>query len=96
MSRFSRSASHDPGQPQLPQDPDCHEVGRVLQAFLDGELGPEDGELVTAHLAVCDRCDIESRTVLAVRDAIRRQRPDLDVDRLARLERFVDDLADRP
>lgn len=79
----------------LPADPDCHEVGRVLQCFLDGELGPADAELVAAHLAHCDRCDLESRTVDAVREAIREQRPDLDIDSLTRLERFVDDLADR-
>jgi anti-sigma factor (TIGR02949 family) len=76
----------------LPDEPDCHEVARVLQSFLDGELGPEDAEKVAAHLALCEPCDIESSTVEAVRDAIRVQRPDIDTGDLARLERFVDEI----
>ncbi len=76
----------------LSAEPDCHEVARVLQAFLDGELGPDNAEKVAAHLAHCEPCDIESNTVDAVRDAIRAQRPDIDVDELGRLESFVNDI----
>jgi hypothetical protein len=94
--RHFRRLPIDLDRQNLPSSPDCHEVGRVLQAYLDGELGPDDAELVAEHLADCDRCEIESRTVLAVRDAIRQQRPDLDIDRLARLERFVEGLAEQP
>ena len=79
------------GRP-LPDDPDCHEVARVLQSFLDGELGPEDTEKVAGHLALCEPCDIESTTIDAVRDAIRIQRPDIDAEDLSRLERFVDEI----
>ena len=76
----------------LSTEPDCHEVARVLQAFLDGELGPDNSEKVAAHLAHCEYCDIESHTIDAVRDAIRAQRPDIDVDELARMESFVNDI----
>jgi anti-sigma factor RsiW len=76
----------------LPPDPDCHVVGAVLQAYLDGELGPEDAELVAEHLEHCERCQIEASTVEKVVDAIRRQRPDLDPAPIDRLAGFVDRL----
>jgi len=88
--RFRRRAAATP----LPPNPECHEVGAVLQAYLDGELGPEDAELVTEHLEHCQRCGIELERVTRVIDAIRRQRPDLEADALARLDRFVHDLAE--
>lgn len=84
--------SRDRASRPVPPDADCREVARVLQSFLDGELGPEDGETVAAHLAVCEHCNIESATIDAVRDTIRAQRPDLDVDDLSRLEAFVADI----
>lgn len=78
-------------------DPECHQVGSVLQAYLDGELGPHDAELVSEHLQHCQRCGIEAATVTNVIDAIERQRPDLDPEPLDRLTRFVDELpADSP
>jgi anti-sigma factor RsiW len=73
----------------LPPEPDCHQVGAVLQAYLDGELGPEDAGLVAAHLEHCERCEIESETVTKVIEAIRRQRPDLDPTPIDRLTGFV-------
>ncbi|MEX0835634.1 MAG: zf-HC2 domain-containing protein [Nitriliruptor sp.] len=76
----------------LPPDPECHVVGEVLQAYLDGELGPEDAELVAEHLEHCERCGIEAATVERVVDAIKRQRPDLDPEAIGRLTGFVDRL----
>ena len=52
--RFSRRAVTP-----LPPDPDCGQVGAVLQAYVDGELGPQDGERIAEHLEHCDRCGIE-------------------------------------
>ena len=77
----------------LPPEPDCHEVGAVLQSYLDGELGAEDTGVVAAHLEHCERCGIEAATVTRVIAAIGRQRPDLDPEPLARLAGFVDQLA---
>ncbi len=76
----------------LPPDPECHEVGAVMQAYLDGELGPQDAELVAAHLEHCERCQIESATVERVVEAIKQQRPDLDLEPIERLAGFVDRL----
>ncbi len=78
----------------LPTAPDCHQVGSVLQAYLDGELGPRDAEVMAGHLEHCDRCGIEATTVDRVIDAIKRQRPDLDPVPLRRLTGFVDQLLD--
>jgi anti-sigma factor RsiW len=86
MSLFSRAAT------PLPAQPSCEQVGRVLQSFVDGELGPQDAERVAAHLEHCDRCDIEVAVIDRVVRAIRRQRPDLEADVLARLEGFVTDI----
>jgi anti-sigma factor RsiW len=77
----------------LPPDPECHVVGAVLQAYLDGELGPQDAEIVAEHLEHCERCGIEATTVGRVVDAIKRQRPDLDPEPIDRLASFVDGLA---
>lgn len=80
----------------LPPEPDCHQVGAVLQSYLDGELGAEDAGLVTAHLEHCERCEIESETVTKVIESIRRQRPDLDPARIDRLTGFVEGLGRGP
>lgn len=76
----------------LAPDPECHVVGAVLQAYLDGELGPQDAELVAEHLQHCERCQIESAIVVRVVDAIKQQRPDLDPAPIERLTGFVDRL----
>ncbi len=76
----------------LADPPDCEQVGAVLQSYLDGELGADDGELVAAHLEHCRRCGIEADTIRQVIDAIRRQRPDLDGAVLDRLRAEVDRL----
>ena len=78
----------------LPAEPDCAEVGAVLQAYLDDELEARDAEAVAAHLAHCERCGIEAETVGRVIAAIERQRPDLDAGVLERLAGFVDELAE--
>lgn len=85
--RFGRQAPTP-----LPAPPECHQVGAVLQAYLDGELGAKDAELVAAHLEHCERCGIEVTTITRVVQAIRRQRPDLETDTLDRLGSFVDEL----
>ncbi len=71
----------------------CRAVRRILQAFLDGEVEPRHAELVAAHLESCQRCGVEARTFQAVIAALRRLRPDLDVEAYTRLCQVVDRLA---
>jgi anti-sigma factor RsiW len=76
----------------LPEDPSCEQVGAVLQAFVDGELGPPDTDLVADHLEHCERCRIEATTVQRVIDTIRAQRVELSPQLQARLTAMVDEL----
>jgi anti-sigma factor RsiW len=72
----------------------CHEVRRMLQSVLDGEMPADRAELVAAHLESCRRCEIEAHTVRQVIAAIRRQRPDLDLAAVTRLTDVAERLAE--
>jgi anti-sigma factor RsiW len=76
----------------LPEDPSCEQVGAVLQAFVDGELGPHDTDLVAEHLEHCERCRIEATTVQQVVDTIRAQRVELGPEVQDRLTAILDEL----
>ena len=77
----------------LPEHPSCEQVGAVLQAYLDGELGAGDTDLVANHLEHCERCRIEASTVQRVIDTIRAQRLELAPEVRDRLTAMVDELA---
>jgi anti-sigma factor RsiW len=77
----------------VPEDPSCEQVGAVLQAFVDGELGPHDSDLVAEHLEHCERCRIEATTVQRVIDTIRAQRVEVAPEVQDRLTAMVDELA---
>ncbi len=87
MKRWRRRAS------PLPPEPSCEQVAAVLQAYLDGELGPQDTERVAEHLEHCRRCQIEAETFERVISAIRRQRPAVGPEVSERLTALVDELA---
>ena len=40
----------------------CHEVGRILQTYLDGELNEARVAMVTAHLEHCRRGKVATPT----------------------------------
>lgn len=71
---------------------DCRDVRRLMQRFVDGELPPSQTELVAEHLRDCQRCGLSADTFRAVKAALRRLRPDLDVDALTRLHTYADEL----
>lgn len=77
----------------LPEAPSCEQVGAVLQAYLDGELGPQDTGRVAEHLEHCQRCQIEAATFERVIAAIRRQQPPVAPEVSDRLTALVDELA---
>lgn len=65
----------------------CREVGRVLQAYLDGEL--EGGEeLVAAHLEDCRRCGLEEAVYRDLKASLSHGPAEVDPEAVARLERF--------
>lgn len=69
----------------------CRQVHRILQSFLDGELGEHDVELVAAHLESCTRCRVEADMFGRVIEAVRELRPDIDLAGYTRLVSSVED-----
>ena len=45
---------------------ECHEIQKKLEAFLDGELPPEESDIVNAHLEFCADCQREFEKISAV------------------------------
>ncbi len=70
----------------------CRQVHRILQSFLDGELGEHDVELVAAHLESCTRCRVEADMFGRVIEAVRELRPDIDLAGYTRLVASVEDI----
>lgn len=50
----------------------CHEVGRILQTYLDGELDQSRVGKVTAHLEHCRRCGMEAGAYTRIKDSLAR------------------------
>lgn len=66
----------------------CREVGRVLQAHLDGELELAEAQAVADHLNGCRGCGMEADVYAEIKAALCRQADELPPDALARLRRF--------
>ncbi|HSH22766.1 MAG TPA: zf-HC2 domain-containing protein [Acidimicrobiales bacterium] len=69
--------------------PDCREVGRVLQSYLDGELDESTARRIGAHLELCQRCGLEAATYLEIRRCLERRARTLPDDSLERLRTFA-------
>lgn len=50
----------------------CHEVGRILQDYLDDDLDQTTVAKVTAHLEHCRRCGMEADTYTRIKDSLAR------------------------
>lgn len=48
------------GPQRAPGPLSCRQVGRLLRAYLDGELPDARALLVADHLDACLRCDLEA------------------------------------
>lgn len=75
--------------------PDCRQVAAVMQSYLDGEIGPDQAELVAAHLEHCERCGIEAEVYRDVKASLEQLRPPVDDAALNRLRTFATGLAGR-
>lgn len=54
----------------------CHEVGKVLQRYLDGHVDDaEQARRIAGHLDDCLRCGMEAETYQRIKDALAAQRP---------------------
>lgn len=76
----------------------CHQVAKVLQSYLDGEIDARTAKRVHDHLEVCRRCGMEASTYQAIKDAVPASvatgdTATVDPDALARLRDFTNRLA---
>lgn len=72
----------------------CPEVGRLLQRFLDGELGDDaEVEMLSRHLDDCERCGLEADTYRKIKSALEGRRTPVPAESIERLRRFGEQLA---
>jgi anti-sigma factor RsiW len=71
----------------------CHQVGQVLQSYLDDELDARATRKVAAHLEDCRRCGLEAETYEALKASLRRGPPGLADEPVTRLRQFGERLA---
>ena len=73
--------------------PDCRQVARVLQSYLDGELPASERDMVADHLEHCDRCGIEADVYRAVKRSLDGLAAEPDPSAIARLRDYAEELA---
>lgn len=68
----------------------CAEVARVLQQYLDGEVGTVDERRIRRHLERCRRCGLEAGTYAVIKESLARtgRLSEADEAALERLRRF--------
>jgi len=72
----------------------CHEVGELLQHFLDDELDAGRGQRIAEHLEDCRRCGLEAETYTRIKRTIaERHHDDLPAESIRRLREFGEHLA---
>jgi anti-sigma factor RsiW len=69
----------------------CHEVGKVIQAYLDGEL-ENDTDKVAAHIEACKICGLEAETYSKIKQALRAPESEIDAETVTRLREFGEGL----
>ncbi len=71
----------------------CHQVGEVLQQYLDGYIDAERAGRIEAHLEACRRCGMEAETYERIKATLASQRSDVPAESVDRLREFVEGLA---
>ena len=71
----------------------CHQVGEVLQQFLDGHIDDERAARIEEHLEECRRCGMEADTYERIKATLAAQRSDLPEESVERLRAFGERLA---
>lgn len=67
---------------------DCHEVGALLQEYLDGHIDAERVRRIEAHLEDCRRCGMEADTYGRIKSTLAAHRPELPQESIDRLREF--------
>ncbi len=71
----------------------CHQVGEVLQQYLDGHIDAEQAARIEAHLEECRRCGMEADTYERIKSTLAAQRPEISAESVDRLREFGEQLA---
>ena len=71
----------------------CHQVGAVLQEFLDGDIDEERARRIEEHLEECRRCGLEAETYERIKATLAAQRPEVPEESVERLREFGERLA---
>ena len=71
----------------------CHQVGELLQQYLDGQIDADRAGRIEAHLDECRRCGMEAETYERIKATLAAQRPDVPAEPLDRLREFGQRLA---
>jgi anti-sigma factor RsiW len=75
----------------------CRQAGKILQAYLDGEVDELDTGRVAAHLAVCRRCGLDAEVYRKIKASLSGLRNGTSDDlAFRRLRAFVGQLAAPP
>ena len=71
----------------------CHQVGEVLQQYLDGTIDAERAERIEEHLEACRRCGLEAETYERIKATLAEQRAEIPEESVERLRAFGERLA---
>lgn len=71
----------------------CHQVGEVLQQYLDGHIDDERASRIEQHLEECRRCGMEADTYERIKATLAAQRSDIPQESVDRLRAFGERLA---
>jgi anti-sigma factor RsiW len=74
-------------------DMSCHEVGELLQHYLDGHIDAERARRIEDHLEQCRRCGMEAETYERIKETLGAHRPMVPAESIERLRAFGESLA---
>src|SRR5918994_6178149 len=72
---------------------DCHEVGELLQQYLDGHIDAERAQRIEGHLEECRRCGMEAETYARIKATLAAHRPEVPPEVVDRLRECGERLA---
>ena len=67
---------------------DCHQVGEVLQHYLDGHIDADRARRIEEHLEACRRCGMEAETYERIKATLAAHRPEVPAESVDRLREF--------
>lgn len=84
---------HAERPPGTPAALSCQQVARVLQSFLDQEVGPGTVGRIEEHLEQCRRCGMDAAVYREIKESLARATPEIPEPTLRRLRHFGAGLA---